>query len=175
MREPLDSHGSRCSAVNERPCLTHTLLPLPVGTRARLNNAAPLLQPHYRAFITTTRCSAPVLRIGTLVLMDLATWTSPLASERQVLTFHTRAWCGLAPSSRRTPLDRYQIILRACPGRMGSPRFRRHLISFRRFIDRFACARLPAPCLPRSCLDYSATLTTIALDDSSLQRLEACF
>src|ERR1035441_10638706 len=43
-----------------------------VGPWPRLNNAAPLLQPHYRTFITTTGCSAPVLRIGTLVLTVLA-------------------------------------------------------------------------------------------------------
>ena len=30
--------------------------------RARLNNAAPSVQPHYKAFIPTTGHSAPVLR-----------------------------------------------------------------------------------------------------------------
>src|SRR5215471_6306486 len=33
------------------------------------NNATPSLQPHYRTFITTTGCSAPVPRIGTLTLI----------------------------------------------------------------------------------------------------------
>ena len=33
----------------------------------------PSLQPHYRAFNTTTRQSAPVLRIGTLILVVVAT------------------------------------------------------------------------------------------------------
>src|SRR5262245_40203168 len=51
----------------ERLCLVHGL-PFPVGQWPRLNNAAPSLQPHYRTFITTTGCSAPVLRIGTLAL-----------------------------------------------------------------------------------------------------------
>jgi len=37
--------------------------------------------------------------------------------------------------------------------------------------QRFACARLSGPYLPGSCPDVSATLTTIALYDSSLQRL----
>jgi len=45
------------------------LLPLPVGPEPRLNNAAPSVQPHYRTFIPTTNCSAPALRIGTLVLV----------------------------------------------------------------------------------------------------------
>ena len=39
-----------------------------VGPWPRLNNAAPSVQPHYRAFVPTTGCSAPVLRFGTLVL-----------------------------------------------------------------------------------------------------------
>ncbi len=49
------------------------LLPLPVGSERRLNNAAPSVQSHYRSFNPTTGCSAPVLRIGTPVLAVLAT------------------------------------------------------------------------------------------------------
>ena len=82
-----------------RLCLVHVLLlpnrrqtsGLTVGAWARLNNATPSVQLHYRTFHPTTDRSAPVLRIGTLILVDLATWMSPLASERQVLTFHTKA------------------------------------------------------------------------------------
>ena len=33
------------------------------------DDTAPSLHSHYRSFITTTNCSAPVLRIGTLILM----------------------------------------------------------------------------------------------------------
>ena len=33
----------------------------------KLNSVAPSLQPHYRAFLTTTRNSVPVPRIGTRV------------------------------------------------------------------------------------------------------------
>src|SRR5262249_18284157 len=43
----------------ERLCLVHGLLPFPVGQWPRPNNAAPSLQPHYRAFVATTSCSAP--------------------------------------------------------------------------------------------------------------------
>src|SRR5256885_2348131 len=43
-----------------------------VGLWPRLNNAAPSVQPHYRAFVPTTGHSAPALRIGTLVLAVLA-------------------------------------------------------------------------------------------------------
>src|SRR5882672_6680190 len=80
VREPLDSHGSRCSTVGTRAtgftsstgsscCQMASVGPWP-----RLNNAAPSVQPHYRAFIPTTGHSAPVLRIGTLVLAVLAAW-----------------------------------------------------------------------------------------------------
>jgi len=41
---------------------------LPVVSWHELNNATPSLQFHYRTFITTTGCSAPVPRIGTLIL-----------------------------------------------------------------------------------------------------------
>ena len=43
-----------------------------------------------------------------------------------------------------------QVILRACPGRMGSPRFRRHLIRFRRFCDGLLTLAFPHP----ACRDH---------------------
>src|ERR1700679_1125391 len=52
--------------------LSMRVLPLPVALRPELNNATPSLQPHYRTFITTTGCSAPVPRIGTLILIGFA-------------------------------------------------------------------------------------------------------
>jgi hypothetical protein len=80
------------------------LLPLPVGPDSRLSNAAPLVQSHYRTFTPTTGRSAPVPRIGTLVLSVFADWTSPFASGRQVLTFHTKALSGFAPPICRVSL-----------------------------------------------------------------------
>jgi len=118
----------------ERLCLAHGLLPSPVGPRPRLNTAAPSVQLHYRAFIPTTSCSAPVLRFGTLVLAVCAAWTSPLASERQVLTFRTRAWLSFAPPTCRMPLGQASGFSRADPGGRGTPRFRHRLIRFRHFI-----------------------------------------
>ena len=52
----------------ERLYLVHRLLLFPVGQWPRPNNAAPSLQPHYRAFDTTTGCSIPAPRFGTLAL-----------------------------------------------------------------------------------------------------------
>ena len=48
--------------------LSPGFLPSPVDPRSELDNATPSLQPHYRAFVTTTGCSAPVPRIGTPIL-----------------------------------------------------------------------------------------------------------
>src|SRR3954452_12975228 len=84
--------------------LSTELLPLLVGSGARLNNAVPSVQSHYRTLIPTTNCSAPVPRFGTLILTVSAARISPLASGRQVLTFHTRAWSGFAPPTCRMPL-----------------------------------------------------------------------
>src|SRR5215510_7127364 len=109
---------------------------------------------HHKAFIPTTSWFAPVLRLGTLVLAVCAAWTSPLASERQVLTFRTRAWLSFAPPTCRMPLGQASGFSQADPGGRGTPRFRHRL--------------------PGSGPDVSATLTTIALDDSNLRWLETC-
>jgi hypothetical protein len=92
------------------------------------------VQLHYRAFIPTTSCSAPVLRFGTPVLAVCAAWTSPLASERQVLTFRTRAWLSFARPTCRMPLGQASGFSRTDPGGRGTPRFRHRLIRFRHFI-----------------------------------------
>src|SRR5262249_3023036 len=142
----------------ERLCLAHGLLPSPVGPWPRLNNAAPSVQLHYTAFIPTTSCSAPVLRFGTLVLAVCAAWTSPLASERQVLTFRTRAWLSFAPPTCRMPPGQASGVSRADPGGRGTPRFRHRLIRFRHFIGgslalaplNLAC-RDQVPTLPQRC------------------------
>src|SRR5207247_434123 len=59
-----DAIGDRRDAQRARA----TICLRDLGPPPRLNNAAPSVQPHYRAFIPTTSCSAPVLRFGTLVL-----------------------------------------------------------------------------------------------------------
>src|SRR3954470_8722143 len=68
---------SRHTAPDVRPfpcgmengfALATELLPLPVGSGSRLNTAAPLVQFHYRTFLPPTSCSAPVPRLGTLIL-----------------------------------------------------------------------------------------------------------
>ena len=49
--------------------------------------------------------------------------TSPLASVRQVLTFHTRARLSFAPSTCRMPLGQASGFPRADPGGRVTPRF----------------------------------------------------
>jgi len=44
------------------------VLPLRVAFITSLDNGAPSIQPHYRAFVSSTGASAPVPRIGTLAL-----------------------------------------------------------------------------------------------------------
>src|SRR5215471_9142587 len=126
VHDPLESHGSRCSAVAiERLCLVHRLLLFPVGHWPRPNNAAPSLQPHYRAFDATTGCSAPAPRFGTLALAVGAACGLSLhvlgRDEAQVLTFHTKAWSSFAPPTCRMPLGQYQGIPRADPGGRVTP------------------------------------------------------
>src|ERR1019366_2909761 len=79
VREPLDSHGSRCSAIGtrgQRLCLVHGLLLLPDGFSWPVASVeqctAPSVRPHYRTFVPTTGHSAPALHVGTLVLAVLA-------------------------------------------------------------------------------------------------------
>src|SRR5258705_6154463 len=83
----------------------------------RPNNAAPSLQPHYRAFDATTGCSAPAPRFGTLALAVGAACGLSLHARRrdeaQVLTVHTEAWSSFAPPTWPMPLRLYQGIFRA--------------------------------------------------------------
>ena len=71
------------------------------------------------------------------------------------------------------PLGQSQDIPQADPGGMAIPRFWHRLIRFRHFID--GLLALASLNLTRRDIlpTLTATLTTIALDDSSLQRFEA--
>src|SRR4249919_577556 len=91
-----------------------------VGQWPWLNNAAPSLQPHYRAFVTTTGCSVPALRFGTLALAVGAACGLSLTIGEQVLTFHTKAWSSFAPPPCRMPLGPSQASPELIPGE-GSP------------------------------------------------------
>ena len=141
VREPLDSYGSRCLAIGT-PATgfasstgSSCCQLASVGPQLRLNNAAPSVQLHYRAFVPTTGHSAPVLRIDTLVLAVLAACDFSLCIGAQVLTFRTKAWLSFAPPPCRMPLGPSQDIPQADPGGMTSPRFWHRLSRFRHVIS----------------------------------------
>ena len=71
--------------------------------RLYLLNVTKPLQPHYRTFVTTTRRSVPLRRIGTFGLAVLAACAFSLGIAGKVLTFHTKVWPGFAPPTRRMP------------------------------------------------------------------------
>jgi len=96
-----------------RPGSHRRLLPFRVGPRLTLVCTAPSLQPHYRAFLTTTGRPAPVPRPGTLPLAVSAACgppsrnrghlPRPSLSGRQVLLFHASACRELTPPLHRAP------------------------------------------------------------------------
>jgi hypothetical protein len=77
--------------------------------------------------------------------------------EAQVLTFHTKAWSSFAPPTCRMPLGQYQDIPRAESRRKGHPPVLTSPNPLSTLLQRFACARLSRPCLPKSCPGVSAT------------------
>src|SRR5271169_6458838 len=94
-----------------------------VGRWSRLNNAAPSVQLHYRAFIPNTSCSVPVRRIGTLILAVLAACDFSLCIGAQVLTFRARAWLSFAPPPCRMPLGPSQASPKLIPEEWPPPGF----------------------------------------------------
>src|SRR4029453_17781124 len=144
----------------ERLYLVHGLLLLPVGVSWPVVSAeqrspfgpAPLQSLPSLIRAAPSLCSASVLSSSRFWPLE----TSPFASERQVLTFRTRAWLSFAPSTCRMPLGQTSGFPRADPGGRVSPRFRHRLIRFRHFIDgslalaslNLAC-RNPVPAFPQ--------------------------
>jgi len=60
--------------LNYSSCLSQLIF------QHRQPNVVPSLHAHYKHFITTTNNSAPVLCIGTLILINLVICISPLTS-----------------------------------------------------------------------------------------------
>ena len=154
--------------------LATRLLPSPVDLAPELNNAAPSVQPHYRAFIPTTSCSAPVPRIGTLALMGASHLSFSLGIgatgshvPRKSLTQSHAAFMPDAARAAIRPPPRLVPGQRLLPGfDIVDTLSTRH--------QRFAFARLSEPHLTGSCPAFSATLTTTALDRRSLRWFGAC-
>ena len=119
--------GTRAAARFERNTRQNTLNSLNLSANHPKTSSGdgppPSLQPHYRAFIATTRQSAPLRRIGTFGLaifrrLRLFPW-----HRRQGSHVPYRAWLGFAPPTRRMPFGQYQDIPQTDPGGRVSPRF----------------------------------------------------
>ena len=150
------------------------LLLFPVGPRPRLNNSAPSLRPHYRAFITTTGGSVPVPRIGTLTLGG----TSPLSFSLgiEMTGSHVPRKCLDQGHATFMP-DAIWTVSRSpsrlIPGHSIFPGFDIiHSLSTRH--QWFTRVRLLGPHLTRVSLPFPSTLTTRALYPRSLRRFETC-
>src|SRR5512147_614398 len=68
----LSPHPAPIAQPRNGFALSTGLLPSLVDPRPERNNAAPSVQPHYRAFLPTPGCSAPVPRLGTRILTGTA-------------------------------------------------------------------------------------------------------
>ncbi len=141
--------------------------------RLRPDCATPSLQPHYRAFFTTTNYSAPVLRIGTITLEGPPLRAFPLHRNDRF----PRSLQKPESSSRRLyagcRLDSKQVSSRLVPGQRLKPGFDNISPCF----DTSSAVRLrSSPCFTpdRSCPAFSLTLTTSALYQSSLRWFKAC-
>jgi len=89
VRDSLPSYGSRHPVDGNQPSSTSACpngSSLTVGRQASPGGPSPSLQPHYRAFSTTTRRSAPVPRTGTQPLAVPAAWGSPVRDRPQART-----------------------------------------------------------------------------------------
>ncbi len=141
VREPLDSYGSRCSTFGRRAAGfasstgSSCCQMASVGLWPRLNNAAPSVQPHYRAFVPTTSHSAPDAPHRYLVLAVLAACDFSLCIGAQVLTFRTRAWLSFAPPPCRMPLGPSQASPKLIPEVLPPPQFWHRLNAFRHVIS----------------------------------------
>jgi len=132
-----------------------------------------LVQRHYSAFIPTTDCSAPVLRIGTRDLTGIARSISSLSIGatgspvpcKSLIQVHAAFEPGATGAGLQVSAPTYPRMT-TNPG--SDPNDTISAVH-----RRFAFARLPGPHLTGSCPAFSATLTTIALYDSSSRWFEA--
>jgi hypothetical protein len=110
----------------------------------------PSLQLHYRAFITTTRQSAPHRRISTFGLAVLSACAFSLSIVGKVLTFRTKSLVELRatymPDAVRAVSGHPPNLSR----RKGHPTVLTSSKQLSTLQQWFACARLSQPCLPRS-------------------------
>ena len=128
-----------------------------------VGDITPSLQSYYKTFSATTGDSAPVPRIGTLVLVGLPLGRLPShRGDRFLASAHEPE-----PDSRLLNAGRHaggkQVSPALIPEQPPSPVLTSSIL-FRHFIARFAFARLSGSHLTRCFRAFSLTLTTPALD-----------
>ena len=175
MHDPLESHGSRCSAVARTALPRPPTPPVSSWPAAKAEQRSPFapapLQGLRRYYGLVRPCAS-------LRYSRLRGWSRlrlvPSRRQRdeaQVLTFHTKAWSSFAPPTCRMSLGQYQASPKPIPEE-GSPPVLTSPNPLSTLLQRFACARLSRPCLPKSSPGVSATLTTTDFARSSLRWLE---
>jgi hypothetical protein len=147
------------------------LLPSAVGHRPRLDTAPLSLRLHYEAFSTTTSSSAPVSCFGNLLLLGSADLNLSLgikttgshvpckSPSRSHAAFEPdAAWAGSSCLRPNLSRDDHRTSVLA------------PTMSFRPFIDGLLSLISPRLTQAESSPALPATLTTTALNGSSLQR-----
>src|SRR4051812_39398427 len=95
-----------------------------------LNEAAPSLQPHYRAFLITTSDSAPVLRLGTLAGAACLTGSLHIGATGSHVPYGSQDHAPFMPDAGWAIIGHPQ----PCPRRETRSWFRRRQGTFRHVI-----------------------------------------
>src|SRR5215472_17299957 len=177
VRDPLESHGSRCSAVASGTALPRPQAPpvssWPVADAEQRNPFAPAPLQGLRGYYGLLRPCAP-LRYSRPRAVGAA---CGLSLHVIGVTRHrfSRSIRKPGRAARRRHAGCRSGSIRASPELIpeeGSPPVLTSPNPLSTLLQRFACARLSRPCLPKSGPGVSATLTTTAFVRSSLRWLE---
>ena len=125
VHDPLESHGSRCSAVARTALPRPPTPPVSSWPAAKAEQRSPFAPAPLQGL---RRCSGLLRPCASLRYSRPRGWSRlrlvPSRRQRdeaQVLTFHTKAWSSFAPPTCRMPLGQYQGIPRANPGGRVTP------------------------------------------------------
>ena len=127
VHDPLEPHGSRCSAVALNGFASSTGSSCLQLASSQARTTQPLRSSPITGPSTLLRAAPPCAPLrysrprgwSRLRLVP----SRHQRDEAQVLTFHTKAWSSFAPPTCRMPLGQYQGIPRADPGGRVTPRF----------------------------------------------------
>jgi hypothetical protein len=148
---------------------------LQVAHEIKLNNVAPSVQFHYGTFDPTTSDSAPVLRLGTLALVDAVhlSFSLYIGATGSYVPYHSliRTHATFMPDAGWA-IDRSLPSLIPVPGLLAPVSTSSHFLTTRH--QWFTCVRLSESHLTDFSPPFPTTLTTGTLDPRRLWRFEAC-